>query len=421
MTTRQDRPISVQIGVSPRMKRDSSPPPMCLVGLASWKQQPLSQLYPQCLVRNSVMTDDDVFVEHIRLHSREALHLLPGLEFGRPSRIRDAARIAIAAGAKSIDLVIARVRAGEAEFEPWELHRPEFVFAIDPFLAQLVGTTLVYPDIGGPVSVGPGTSHEIEERVHRFRQTVAAHKSRWTERFQLALLDDPGVTGTLGHSVLRSAIATDSAIVRWAGEPDQLRGHGWRSGGALVAGLLASRPQDLLSGVSGFRVPLAPGRAVDSGRARDLFMGDRYRASLPEDGYYVDVVPDGKGSAYIRSEATMRAPVGSWSIPAIRVAKVIHWRVMQSASRFVFESADIGRAVGLSTAVSKAVRPFVRVGVLTGPGEESEPIIRGGVVRDPAQPGLRVEITAQIKPWAHRMNLRVNLRPGGSPVVKEVE
>jgi hypothetical protein len=103
------------------------------------------------------------------------------------------------------------------------------------------------------------------------------------------------------------------------------------------------------------------------------------------------------------------------------VAKVIHWRIMQSASRFVFETADIGRAVGLSTAVTKSMRPFTRVGVLTGPGGEGEPIIRGGVVRDPAQPGLRVEITAQLKPWAHKMNLRVNLRPGGAPVVKEVE
>jgi hypothetical protein len=399
------------------------PPTLGIVGITSWDQPLISRVHPSSLVTDSIVVDDDTFVEHVRISSRDALKLVPGLQFGRPSRLRDAAAIALGAGASSVDLVLARIRdEGGKELQPWELYRPEFVYAVDAFLAKLVGTVVLYPDIGGPAAIGPGTGIDVEERVHRFVQTVRAHSPGWTERYQLAMLDDVGATGDDAIRLLRSTAATDSAVCRWVGQPGDLDAHGWRSAASVVGGLIAARPNDLLSGVSGFRVPLQGGRAVDAGRSDALLIGDRHMLQLPDDEYYVDVVPRTEdGTAFIRTEGTMRAPVGAWSIPAIRLSKVIHWRIMQVASRFVFDMADIGRAVGLATAVTKALRPFSRVGVLSGPDGADEPFVRGGVVRDPAAPGLRVEINAQLKPWAHKVNLRVNLRPGGAPVIREVE
>lgn len=419
--TRQSKPVAVSVGVTPVRERESIPPRLCLVGIASWDQPLVSQAHPRSLVRDSVILDDDMYVEHVRINSRDVLPLIPGLEFGRPSRLRDATAIALGAGAEYVDLLIARLRVGGEELQPWELYRPEFVYAVDAFLGNMVGTTLVFPDIGGPVSVGPGTAVPVEERMHRFVQTVSAHKAGWVERYQIALLDDVGATGDLAVRGLHAAAATDSAVCRWVGQPEELHSHGWRSAASMVGGLIASRPNDLLSGLSGVRMPLAGGRRVDVGRTHALMAGDQHVAQMPQDQYYIDVTPRASdGTAFIRTEGAMRAPVGGWSVPAMRLAKVIHWRIMQVASRFVFDVADIGRAVGLATAVSKSLRPFNRVGVLAGPDGSEEPVVRGGVVRDPAAPGLRVEVSGQLRPWTHKINLRVNLRPGVAPVLQEV-
>ena len=91
----------------------------------------------------------------------------------------------------TFDVVLARVKG----LAPWDLDKPEFIFAIDPFVSNMLGTNMVYPDIGGPVSRGPGTDADPDVRVERFVRTVKAHKARWTERYQLALLDAPDLGG----------------------------------------------------------------------------------------------------------------------------------------------------------------------------------------------------------------------------------
>lgn len=416
--TRGSRAVSVDVGMSPVRRANPAPPPVCVLGIAAPDDVWLSDAYPRCVVRDTRFREDDVAVEHVRLSSRDGVGALPGLTLERPSRIRDAVRLALHAGAPAVDVVL--VRAGD--LMPWDLDRPEVVFSVDPFLSSMIGTSIVLPDIGGPVAMGPGTEHDLDDRVARFVSTVRAHSSRWTERYQLAFLDVPAVGGGLAHRVLEGTSGTDAALCRWVGEPEELMAHGWRSAGSVVAGVVAARPNDLLSGLTGFRVPLAPGRWSSAGRVRELGLSDSWRAPIPEDDYFVDVRPDSEtGTGQIRGEPTMRSPAGTWTITSVRLAKLIHWRIMQAASRFVFEAADVGRAVALATAVKRAVEPYARAGVLVGPDGTGEPAIRGGVVRNPAAPGLRVEFGGVLLPWSQRVQVRVNLRPGGEPVIEEVE
>jgi hypothetical protein len=416
--TRGNRAVSVDVGMAPVRRENPAPPPMCVLGISSPDEPLLAEMYPRCLVRDTRFREDDVIVEHVRLSSRDGVGALPGLTLERPSRIRDAVKLALFCGAPSVDVVLVRA----ADLMPWDLDRPEVVFSVDPFLSGMIGTSIVMPDIGGPISVGPGTEHDLDDRVDRFVRTVHAHSSRWVERYQVAFLDVPAVGGGLAHRVLQGASGTDAALCRWVGEPEEFLAHGWRSAGALVAGVVAARPNNLLSGLAGFKTPLADGRWSTSGRIRSLGLADSWRAPIPEDEYFVDVLPDSDARiAQIRAEPTMRSPAGSWSVASVRLAKLIHWRIMQAASRFVFEAADVGRAVALATAVKRAVEPYARAGVLVGPDGSGEPLIRGGVVRNPAAPGLRVEFGGVLLPWAQRVQVRVNLRPGGEPVIEEVE
>jgi hypothetical protein len=414
---RRDRPVSVDIGVTPKKSRVSeAPPEVCIVGIVTDDTPWFEDVIPRSMVRSSNYRDADAAVEHIRVMSREILPHLPSLGSRCPSRLRDAVRIALGAGARSIDLVLARVKG----LKPWDLDKPDFVFAVDPFISNMLGTNMVYPDIGGPIPRGPGTEHDEKERVDRFVRAVKIHRSRWTDRYQVGLLDDPDLQGDGASRVLAAAASSDAALCRWRGDQLPMARHGWRSAASFVAGILASRPGDLVGGVAGSRAALEGGRHVDLGRREMLSLQDAWRPSFPEANYYVDVVPGLDDVGWVRTEPTLRAPVGTWSIPAMRVAKVIHWQILQAAAQYVFETADITRAVALAASVRSVLEPYQYAGVLVGPNGSSAPDVRGGVVRDPAAPGLRVEIGAQLKPWAHRVSVRVNLRQGSTPVLEEV-
>lgn len=414
---RNRRPVSVDVGVRPvQRQKDEAPPTLCFVGIAPPDWPWLSKLYPRALVRDTRFGDMDAAVEHVRFQARDAVDALPGLECSDPSRLRDSVRVALGAGARTVDVVLARIKGAK----PWDLDHPDLVFGIDPFISNMVGTSMVYPDIGGPVGVGFGTEEDLDIRVERFVKTVRAHASRWVERYQIGLLDDPGASGDLGHRVLASCAGVDGALVRWVGEAPMLRKHGWRSSAAIIGGMIAAGEGNVLMPFAGVRAKLTGGRFVKEGRHHILQTDDSWEAKLPDDDYYVNVMPEPSGHALVRSEPTLRSPVGQWSLPSIRVAKVLSWRINQAVSRFVFETADLGRAVALSSAVTRAVQPYVRAGLLTGPEGDGEPQIRGGVIRNPGEVGLRVDIAAQIRPWAHKVNVQVNLRPGGPPVIEEV-
>jgi hypothetical protein len=419
---KKERLVSVDVGVVPGRRQEMVPPSVCVVAIVPADAPFVADWFPQCLVRDSRERRESTYVEHVRVQGREVVDILPSLDGGsdgtQPSRLRDTVRVALTAGARTVDVVMLRGPG----LSPWDLHMPEAVFALDPFLSNMVGTALLYPDLGGPWPTLPGRPTEDEERAQRFVRGVRAHAQRWSERYQIALLDDPKLAPEVLDDLIRAVANTDAAYCRWIGSEQGLRAHGWRSSAAVVAGILGSRPEDLLTGVTGFRAALPPGRYVNLGRVEALTIGDHRRQVASEESWTVDVeVDDATGTALVRSEPVMRAPVGMWSIPSMRLAKLLHWRIMQTAGQFVFDMADLGRSIALSTAVSSTLAPFVDAGVLTGPDGEGEPVVRGGVVRNPLEPGLRVEVSAVLRPWSQRVQVRVNLRPGGDPAFEAIE
>ncbi len=414
---RHSRPVRVEVGVAPPKRKAERPPDLCVAGIVPPDFPWLSDMIPTALVRNSRFRDEAVVVEHIRLSSPEAARFLPGLSYPFPSRIRTAVQSAFASGAKVVDVVLARVK-GRA---PWELDAPEFKFGIDPFVADMVGTTMLYPDLGGPAPLSRGESIPGEEKVQRMIRAIENLAPTWRERYQLALVDALPVYGELEARLLRACLLKDLSLVRFEGDAGQLVRHGWKSGAAHVAGFLAAQPGNVLTPLQGQKLRLGEGRYFNPGRrARLQFHRSPVPVENSTEDMYVRVHLTGNDQAAVLSEPVLRGPVGGWTIPATRVIKVIHWRIMESSSRFVFERADTARAVAIGVQVGRSLEPYAKAGVLVGASGSGMPSVRGSVVRDPAAPGLRVDISAQVRPWAHSVNIRVSMRPGAAPQIAEV-
>lgn len=414
---RHSRPVRVEVGVAPPKRKAERPPDLCVAGIVPPDFPWLSDMIPTALVRNSRFRDEAVVVEHIRLSSVEAARFLPGLSYPYPSRVRGAVQSAFASGAQVVDVVLARVR-GRA---PWELDAPEFKFGIDPFVADMVGTTMLYPDLGGPAPLSRRDSVPTEDKVQRMIQAIENLAPTWRERYQIAFVDALPLYGELEARLLRACLLKDISLVRFEGTSDDMVRHGWKSGAAHLAGFLASQPGNVLMPVQGLGLRLGQGRYFNPGRRGRLqYHHAPKTVETTTEDMYVRIALSGDDRGMVLSEPVLRGPVGGWTIPATRVIKVIHWRIMESSSRFVFERADTARAVAIGVQVGRALEPYAKAGVLVGSSGTGMPTVRGSVVRDPAAPGLRVDISAQVRPWAHSVNIRVSMRPGAAPQIAEV-
>ena len=66
------------------------------------------------------------------------------------------------------------------------------------------------------------------------------------------------------------------------------------------------------------------------------------------------------------------------------------------------------------------LEPWVRRGMVYGPGEQANPRIVGEVEFLPGQLGLTATVEATLRPWNHHLHLRVLLRPPSSPHTVEL-
>lgn len=406
------RGVTVRLGSasSPATRRES--PVAVMVGLAGPDAPWLQDLYPGALVKSTRYRDPHNAVEHVRLSSRDNAEGLPGLDGSHRSRLRDAARLALSVGAPSVDVVLARVGG----LAPWEVGRSEVAEAMDPFLSELTGAVLVMPDLGGPIPVGPGTAAPMERRVRDLVDCARRHRERWAERYQVALLDDPGAEGDDQLYLIQSLIGCDAALCRWRGSEGALRRHGWRAGSASLAGLLAVDGEDVGRALVGRTVPLAPGRGQPKGRIGDLSLDTHPLTEDDRDSAYLELqLSDGVDSALVTHEPTFRPPISAWPLPALRVVKNIHRLIVESAERFVFQTVDDTQAIALAVALQRAVRAYSSREMLVGPDGAGLPDIRGGVHRSPESPGLFAIVTATLRPWSQSISVRVSLRPGAAP------
>ncbi len=402
--------VEVDVGVAARPAAPELPVPLALIALAPEGWGRLGEQRPGAVVRTSKIGPLGVVVEQLRFSSQIEARALPGLDASSPSRLRDAAILALDAGAPFLDVVLIH----GTRLKPWELDREPLMPVLDPFLEKLLGTILLYPDASGPTALGPTPAEEPDASWIRMRRFVRVHGRGWSERFQVVLLDAPPDLLGVGQRHLVRMRGVDAVICAWMGSADQLLRHGWRTGSAATVGLMLSFGDAIYRGPTGNRVKLGAGRrARPAPRIGPAGQGTSIPADLLEHSVLgLRIEPDG-ASARIVSEPSLRRPTSAWSLAALRTAKIIHRKVVQAAEQVVFRPANEAHAFALVAAIDDAIRPFVTHGILLGPGGSGAPQLESDVISNPSEPGLVATITGQLKPWCTTVKLNVEVRDGG--------
>ena len=406
------RGVSVRIGhAQPTVARRGTSG-LCVIGVCSGDFPWLADSVPEAVVRDTRYRTADGAVEHVRLRSRHDLRVLPSLSSPTPSRLRDAVTLGLTAGAPEVDVLLAR----NGTSEPWEIHKPSVTELLEPFLSELPGAIVVYPDLGGPVPTGPGTEIAPWERRTRFLESVRAIAPGLVQRYQLALLDTFELEPTIQRDLLRGLVGSDVALCGWSGEEQRLRAHGWRSAAAVVGGLMAADGDEVGTALAGRSAALPPGRAISRSREHVLSLDGPPQNALQEDDNTVRLqIHRQRDVVQLAGEPTFRQPVGEWSLAALRAVKIVHRQLVRAADAFVFRNATDTQAAALAGALKRAVRPYSNRGLLVGERGEGAPKIRGGVDAHPGEPGLHAIVTAQLRPWSQKVVVRVAVRPGHRP------
>ncbi len=390
---------------------------MCIVGIAPWDSPWLAQMYPNNIIRRSGTPDDSMpyAVEHVRLSAASSAASLPGLGGSQPSLIRDAVTLAFSAGLPQVDLLLAR----GVDMAPWDLDRPDILDLVDPFLYHMPGAALAFPDMHGPVPIGPGTGRSTIERLQRTVKAVNLHASRWTERFQVGCVDLVDAPKSELQPALQRMIGTDAALVQWSGREERMRRHGWRSGCTLLASILGAAGDRIATPLTGQTIPLPGGRRTSGDRRAELHL---HPSSIVESSYDNLLVTFGihraRDEVTILTENTMRRPVGNWPLPALRTVKMVHQRIKVTSESLSFAHANQAHAMALKMSLQDALWPLFTRGILSaGPGG-GPPEVEGGVVLTPGQPSLTANLTAQLIPWQRDVQVRVSLSPGAPPNIE---
>lgn len=408
------RRVQVQVGVERAVAQAPGPAPLVLAGIVPMDAPWHGELWPQARLGSTRLARQDEAVEHLVFRGREELSALPGLARQWPSRLRDAVSLALLGAVPAVHLVLVRAPALRA---PWLLHHPDFVDLADTFLAHTGATSLVFPDAGGPL---PGFAHGEQApgtRVALLRRVLQSWRTRLAERQQLLFLDLPEEAGAAAAPELARLAGADAVLCHWSGPPARLAAQSWRSAAAAVAGHYGAL--DVTESAEGAVLPLGPGR--HGGRSRDLALGFAQPAQPSEAvcrlclGLALE--PDGRRASIV-GEPALRRPLGSWSVPALRTVKAVHHVILRTAEAFVFERLAEDRAFAFGLAITDALEPFIRAGLLTGASAHEGPLVEPELVRDPAAPGLAVTVDGRLRPWLHRVRVRVRLRDGGSPLLE---
>jgi hypothetical protein len=408
------RKVDVEVGIAYRPIQPKLPASCCVVGIAPEGMVPIGQRYHFAKVRSS-RGRGSVGADQIRLNPSDDLSGLPGLDSRPPSMIRDTVRLAFSAGARSVDVLLARIEGKN----PWDLHDEEARETLDAFLFDQLGAMVVMPDAAGPPSLSHYTELKPSERWHRITRTIRRWEETWRERYQVGVFDCPDGRLEPIHNLLDETQGGDFMLCGWRGADLRLRAHGWRSAAGLTAGILARRNFGVIQGIEGRVVELGEGRRIHGNR-RQLLGGDDTLSSLePVDEFCVllDIHPN-QERARIRSELTCRRPFRGWPLPAMRTVKAIHYMIREAASHFVFTNVNALNAFNLSNTLRLVLRPYIAQGMLIGPGGNGAPKITGSFDRNPTAPALIADITAQLQPWCRQVKVGVSLQEGLEPKIE---
>ena len=419
--------VKVEVAAIRPSPASTRPPAVCMVAIAPPGWPRIGLLRPEMLVRDASNSDNSgeftACVEHLRIEAMQDLTMFPGLAQAEPSRLRDALRLCFAGGAEAVDVLIVY----GTDRAPWEIDHPDVLVMFSAFLEELLGVMLLFPDAGRPIlrpsrwvedpEVGLVPRHPFhpDEPAARIQRLIRWLRQPLEQRYQIALLDGIGMPP---ERVLPMT-GVDVALCGWRGMARDLRTHGWRCASALVAGQLARPNTSLFEGAAGHVIALPPGRAVHQDRRSELEVLPGPMHVPQQDPRHVVLSLDDRGHRVrVDGEMCCRAPVGQWTIPALRTVKALHWQIVRSSSLITFQLVNPAQTFALQVAINEAIRPFVQAGVLVGPDASGPPIVTTEMIRDPNAPGLVANISAQVRPWCRDIKIRVGLRSGGTPEIE---
>jgi hypothetical protein len=411
--TLQDRRVRVEVGVDTQRPQRAEDAALCVIGLvppgAGW----LGPRMPETRVGKTRFTTRDGAVEHLRFTSSRRCAELPGLHPVVPTRMRDAVSLALSAGAQDVDVLAVHIRG----LAPWALDDDRVMPLLDPFLDRMEGALIVLPDAGGPFETGPEPRSPANDRHARLRQTLRAFGPGFRQRFQIGLVDLHADDQRSDEEILSDIGDLDVCPCSWSGPATGLGRHGWRVASAAVAGMLHQRRMDVVAPLAGRTMRLGPGRRVRAGKGGGL--------GRPLRGVPVPPVRRRIGAelrisrnadeARALSEPTLRHPIGTWSLPALRTAKALHRAILRAADPFVFQALTDAEALRLVIGLDQVLRPLTEAGIVTGPGGDDSPEIDARVDRSPGSPGFVATVAAQLRPWARDIRVRVRVQPGARP------
>ena len=424
--SRRARSARVRVGISPARGREEDEEPggarqVCALGFMPTDGAPperaLAALGP-ALVRwtrvapnPGVAGDRELIVAHLQLRAPDRAGLLPGLEGRAPSLLRDTVEVALRAGAPAVELVLVWPGRGAA---PWSATA---LGAAASLLEQLPGALLLLPDL-----LGGAERQDISGLDERIDTLLSTLGPLWARHYQVLALDLPARwPASRADALLRRIAGADVAVCVWEGEAPALARQGWRSAAAVVAGVIAARAPGRGLSVQGVSAALPAARYSAEDRVALLSPAAVPVPRLPPELPLVRVLaqPTAAGwRARVLSEPTLRRPMGAWPLPALIEAKEIHRLLMATASRFVFESVDDEQAMALGLGLRRALRAQVHEGLLVGPSGVGPPEVRAFAHPNPAEPGLSAVVSAQLRPWAVQVNLRLAMRPNSPPTLE---
>lgn len=407
------REVSVRVGGAVGSASQVPSAGLCVVGIAPEGWPWLADLAPRALVKDTRFRGERDAVEHLRLTPRDSVAALPGLaEAG--SLLRDAVSVALSAGAPAVDVIVARGQGAR----PWELGAPDVANAIDHILDGLPGALVAMPDLAGPPSPAPLSRPPLDpvERLAVLATGATRLLTHFSERYQIALVDLPTELLDARQHVMDSIPSGDVALCQWRGGATALAAQGWRSAAAALGAVLSEDRSLTGSSLVGRSVALPPPRRVAADRRASLSFASTSALTEPMEGVAASISAvaldaDGR-SGRVVSDGALRRPVGQWTLPALWIVKAIHRKVVETASRFVFDRVDEGRAAAFGVAIRHALEPFTSQGMLVGPDLVGPPHIQGWPDRHPSAPALAADLSGWLRPWSLTLGVRVVVRPG---------
>ena len=409
--------VDIKVGLTrPRSPRQQ-PPRVCIVGIATQDSPWLSDILPEARVKTTKLSHGGTeAVEQLRFSSKSEQGPLPHIASHTPSRIRDAFRLAIDAGAPEVDLLLVRSEG----CNPWDLDRPQISELLGPFLTEMAGVVLVFPDAGGPWPNNRAALVPTWDRMVRLRNTIRQFATRWSDHYQLALMDMVPGTPVENRQILLGIAGSDVALCQWTGSYEDIQRHGWRPGCAALGGLLAARGDNITQGIVGQSIELGSGRYTVRSRASSLgrAVPPPLDSVISNTCTVLELQP-GTNRAEIMSSPTFRRPLGEWSISSVRTVKMIHQKLVEAADMFVFRPAREIEATALGASVELVLEPYFNKGIVVGPNGSGAPVVSAGVTRSRTEPGLYVDLSAQVRPWCQEVAVRVMVKTGEHPQLTE--